>query len=148
MIYDKLSRAGQYAAVHPRVAKALKYLTETDFSKLEDGRYELEGKDLFVMLSTSMTREENLEPEAHKAYLDIQYVISGREKIGVAPLEAMTEETRADPDGDIWFYHGPVDELLLEGDRFVILWPGDAHAPCVAVDKPEQERKCVVKVKI
>ena len=148
MIYDKLTRAMQYTAVHPRVASALKYLADTDFSKVKDGRYELEGNDLFVMISTNTTKEKNLEPEAHRKYIDIQYIISGREKIGVAPLERMTEEVSANPDGDIWLYHGPVDELLLSVGQFMILWPGDAHAPCIAVDGPAQDRKCVVKVKI
>ena len=44
--------------------------------------------------------------------------------------------------------HGPLDEITLGGDKFVVLFPGDAHAPNIAVDGPEPVRKCVVKVKL
>ena len=54
----------------------------------------------------------------------------------------------AHPERDIWFYHGPLDEITLGGDKFVVLFPGDAHAPNIAVDGPEPVRKCVVKVKL
>ena len=57
------------------------------------------------------------------------------------------EDGRHDIDGDIWFYRGPVSYVPLSGRRFVALWPGDAHAPCVAADgKSVPCRKCVVKV--
>ena len=76
-------------------------------------------------------------------------MISGQEKIGVGALEDMTELVEARPEGDIWFYHGPVDEITLAGDKFAVLFPGDAHAPCIAVDgAPVPCRKCVVKVRV
>lgn len=76
-------------------------------------------------------------------------MIQGEEKIGVAPLEDMTEEVEARPEGDIWFYRGPTDEITLKaGKHFAVLWPGDAHAPCIAVEQPVHCRKCVVKVKV
>ena len=59
-----------------------------------------------------------------------------------------TREIEAHPERDIWFYHGPLDEITLGGDKFVVLFPGDAHAPNIAVDGPEPVRKCVVKVKL
>lgn len=148
MIYDSLSHIDQYQGIHPGVFRGLELLRSTDFSKLEDGRHEVDGSNLFFLLQSYDTNPVNNTPEAHKDYLDIQYLISGREWMGVAPLEAMTEEVEGHPERDIWFYHGPVDNVLLEGDRFVALWPGDAHAPGVAVDAPAPVRKCVVKVRL
>ena len=55
----------------------------------------------------------------------------------------------AHPDRDLWLYHGPASaSFVLEGDKFVVAFPGDAHAPCIAVDAPEQVHKVVVKVKL
>lgn len=149
MIYDSLKHLEAYRGVHPGVMRGLELLRDTDFSAMEDGRHEIDGDDLFILLQSYETKLENDTPEAHRKYIDIQYLISGAEKMGVGPLEEMTAEAEARPEGDIWFYHGPLSEILLAGDKFAVLWPGDAHAPCIAVDgKPVPCRKCVVKVKV
>ena len=148
MIYDSLKHLEQYRNVHPGIYRALRLLRDTDFSKLGDERRQIDGEDLFFFIQSYETKPVNDTPEAHRSYADIQFLISGREKIGVAPLEDMTEETEARPEGDIWFYHGPVDEITLSGDRFAVFFPGDAHAPCIAADGPEAVRKCVFKVRL
>ena len=38
MIYDTLSNVNTYAALSPRLRKALEYLASTDFSQVADGR--------------------------------------------------------------------------------------------------------------
>ena len=149
MLYDSLKHIEFYKGTHPGVYRALEILRDTDFSQLEDKRYEVDGDNLFFFLQSYETKPDNDTPEAHRKYIDIQFLVSGREKMGVAPLEDMSEEVEARPDGDIWFYRGPMDYITLTaGDRFAVLWPGDAHAPSIAVDSPAPCRKCVVKVKV
>lgn len=148
MIYDRIERAGAYLGIHPRLDLGLRFLLETDFDALEDGRVALQGDDVFAILSTGLTREENPTPETHEKYMDIQYLISGRELVGVAPVEEMTELMEASPELDIWFHHGPTEQLTLGEGRFMVLWPGDAHAPSIAWEKPSLVRKCVVKVRV
>lgn len=148
MIYDSLKHMECYRGIHPGVYRGLELLRDTDFSTWEDGRHEIDGDALFLLLQSYETKGENETPEAHRKYVDIQYLLSGSERMGVAPLEDMRKEVEGHPERDIWFYHGPTDELLLTGDRFVALWPGDAHAPGISVDGPTPCRKCVVKVKI
>lgn len=148
MIYDTLKHLDAYQGLHSGVLRGLELLRTMDFSGMEDGRHEIDGDNLFLLLQSYETRPENDAPEAHRAYIDIQYLISGTEKIGVGPLEEMTEQVEARPEGDIWFYHGPLSQITLSGDQFIVLWPGDAHAPCIAVDGPAPCRKCVVKVKL
>lgn len=149
MLYDSLKHIEFYKGIHPGVYRALEILRDTDFSQLEDKRYEVDGDNLFFFLQSYETKPDNDTSEAHRKYIDIQFLVSGREKMGVAPLEDMSEEVEARPDGDIWFYRGPMDYITLTaGDRFAVLWPGDAHAPSIAVDSPAPCRKCVVKVKV
>ena len=149
MLYDSLKHIEFYKGIHPGVYRALEILRDTDFSQLEDKRYEVDGDNLFFFLQSYETKPDNDTPEAHRKYIDIQFLVSGREKMGVAPLEDMSDEVEARPDGDIWFYRGPMDYITLTaGDRFAVLWPGDAHAPSIAVDSPAPCRKCVVKVKV
>ena len=150
MIYDSLDHIDVYKHVHPGVYKGLRILRDTDFSQLPDGKYEVDGEELFYSLMTYQSKPVNDTPETHEKYIDIQCVLSGGEAMAVAPLEEMEEVVEARPEGDIWLHRGPVDgRVLLAGDRFAVLWPEDAHAPGIAVDgTPEPCRKCVVKVRV
>ena len=146
MIHDTLAHLSRYEGMHPGVLRGLKFLAQTDFSQLPDGPVDIDGKNVFANIMTVETKPDNDTPEAHRRYIDIQYLASGNERIGVGPLEAMREEVEARPDNDIWFYHGDLDLVTIGDGRFAVLFPGDAHAPCIAVDKPQTVRKVVVKV--
>ena len=149
MIYDSLKHLEAYKGIHPGIYRGVELLRDTDFSKLEDGRYEVDRDDLFYSIQSYQTNPANDTPEAHRKYADIQFLISGQEKMGVGALEDMTDLAEARPEGDIWFYHGPLDEVTLSGDKFAVLFPGDAHAPSIAVNGiPAPCRKCVVKVRV
>mgnify|MGYP000479500784 CR=1 FL=1 len=98
MIYDSLKHMEAYQGVHPGIYKGLELLRDTDFSKLEDARVEVDGEDLFYLLQSYESKPANDTPEAHKKYVDIQFLISGREKMGVGALEDMKEEVEAHPE--------------------------------------------------
>lgn len=148
MIYDSLKHIEAYKGIHPGVYKGLQLLRDTDFSQVEDGTYHVDGDDLFYFVQSYETKPANDTPEAHIQYIDIQCVLSGVETMGVGALEDMTEEVLPRPQGDIRFYHGPLDTVTLSPGKFAVLWPGDAHAPGVAVGSPAPCRKAVVKVKV
>ena len=145
MIHDTLDHIFRYEGMHEGVLMGLKYLRDTDFSILSDGPQEIDGKNVFANIMTVETKPVNDTPEAHKKYIDIQYLISGREHIDVGPLETM-EEVSGKPENDIWFYHGKLDRITIGDGRYAVLFPGDAHAPCIQADGPKTVRKVVVKV--
>ena len=146
MIYDTLNHIFRYEGMHEGVLMGLKFLRDTDFSALPDGSQEIDGKNVFANIMTVETKPVNDTPEAHKKYIDIQYLISGREHIDVGPLETMDEEVSGKPENDIWFYRGKLDRITIGDSRYAVLFPGDAHAPCIQVEGPETVRKVVVKV--
>ncbi len=82
MIYDSLKHMEAYQGVHPGIYKGLELLRDTDFSKLEDARVEVDGEDLFYLLQSYESKPANDTPEAHKKYVDIQFLISGRGEDG------------------------------------------------------------------
>lgn len=145
MIYDKLSLSDNYAGISPRLSKALAFLREADFSKLEDGKHVIDGDKIFVNISSFMTKGNEF-PEAHKKYIDIQYVIEGEEYCGVAALSEMTEEIVNEPDSDFYRYRGETYNIKLGNGYFVVLFPQDAHAPGRFITEPKPVRKAVVKV--
>ena len=146
MIFDTLAHIDSYKGIHEGVFKGLLLLRDTDFSVLEDKRYELDGEDYFFITSYE-TQEVNDTPEAHQKYIDIQCLISGTEKMNVGALEEMTDEVTERRGADIRFYHGPTDTVTLTTGKFAVLFPSDAHAPNIAVGAPEKVRKVVVKIK-
>lgn len=148
MIYDSLKHMEAYQGVHPGIYKGLELLRDTDFSKLEDARVEVDGEDLFYLLQSYESKPANDTPEAHKKYVDIQFLISGREKMGVGALEDMKEEVEAQPGAGYLVLPRPAGRDHPGRGQVCGPLPGDAHAPNIAVDGPEPVRKCVVKVKL
>jgi len=148
MIYDTTAHVDAYRGIHPLMTRALELLRDTDFASQPDGTYELEGKSLFYFLQSYDTKPENPTPEAHQHYADVMMMLTGCEDIGVAPLETL-EDTGVRPEGDIRFYRGETVRIPLKDDRFVVFFPGDAHAPGITPPGAAAHcRKCVVKVKL
>lgn len=149
MILDNINNLKNYPFVSNKLLRALEYLRDTDFTTLPDGNCQLDGSDLYYFVQTYETRPENNAPEAHRQYIDIQYVLSGTECMGVGQLDQMAEEVEAKPQNDIWFYRGPMDTITVSEGMFAVFFPNDVHAPCVSpATGSNTVRKCVFKVKI
>ncbi len=149
MIFDTLEHIESYKGIHEGVYKGLCLLRDTDFSACENKKhYEVDGEDLFYFVSNYESKPSNDTPEAHVKYIDIQCILEGAEKMNIGALEEMTDEVIERRGNDIRFYHGPTDSITLTPGKFAVLFPGDAHAPSIAVDRPIPCRKVVVKVKV
>jgi len=149
MILDHIKNISNYKFQNEAINRALALIRDTDFSKLENTTYEVENRDLFFFIQAYETQSANETPEAHRKYIDIQYVISGKELIQIGQLDAMTEEVEARPQNDIWFYRGPTDSVTLCEGMFAVFFPNDVHAPCISpAEGATSVRKCVFKVLI
>ena len=149
MIFDHIHNLNNYGHGDAPLLRALQLIRDTDFSRLEDRTYEVEGRDLFFFIQSYETSQTNDTPEAHRKYIDIQYMISGTEVMGVAQLDTVTEEVEARPQNDIWFYHAPMDYITVKPGMFTVFFPNDTHAPCISpTEGPGHVRKCVFKVRL
>lgn len=137
MIKDKLNK---------RIVEGLNYLASTDFTKVEDGRHDLTDY-LYANIQTYQTKEDALF-EAHRDYIDIQYIISGEEKIGVTDYSSCTEAVAYDKEKDIEFLNGNGEYYPLKEGEYMILYPQDAHKPSISLNNQSTVRKVVVKVRI
>lgn len=148
MIYDTLAHWARYKDVHPGVAAGLRWLAEADLSALTDGHYEVDGDNVFVNVMGYTTLADNPTPERHERYIDIFYLLEGEELVGVCPIEELGPVVKANPEGDIWLHEGKTVPVPLGGGRFMVLFPGDGHAPSIGPNGPAPARKCVVKVRV
>jgi YhcH/YjgK/YiaL family protein len=53
MIIDTLENLEKYVAINPLFPKVVEFLKANDLSTMADGKYEIEGKDLFVNVTTT-----------------------------------------------------------------------------------------------
>lgn len=151
MIQDTLNNSARYEVLGPRFAKAFDFLRSVN-SDLTEGRHDIDGDEVFALVQSYVTRpaEDSLF-EAHRKYIDVQYIHSGRETILWAPLAAMKESTKSyDEIKDVakWKLVPDVTPLHMGAGHFAILFPEDAHAPCVEWDRPDQVFKVVVKLAV
>ena len=151
MIFDTLTNASRYESLNSRFAKAFAYLRTVDGTQ-PLGRHDLDGDDCFALVQTYETKpQEKALFEAHRKYIDVQFLHSGNETILWAPLGAMAEETMAydeAKDAALWKLVPDSTPLHMSGGRFCILYPEDAHAPCITAKEPSQVFKVVVKVAV
>jgi YhcH/YjgK/YiaL family protein len=148
MIIDKLSNSHLYSGLGERINKALTYLKETDFSKMELGKYEIDGDNIFALVNEYKTKDQNDgKLEAHKEYIDVQFVAKGKELMGYAPLENQKVIDEYNEQNDITFFNGNRSFTLVEEGMFAIFFPNDVHLPGIKADEPAYVKKVVVKVK-
>ncbi len=131
--------------------KAFTFLKNTDLSSLEIKKYELDGDNLFALVSEYITRnEEDTKFESHRKYADIQFVISGSEKISVSPVTKKREVlTPYDETTDNEFMTVTEStDVIANSQKFFLFFPSDLHRPGMKAEVNEQVKKVVVKVKL
>jgi YhcH/YjgK/YiaL family protein len=131
--------------------KAFSFLKNSDLSKLELKRYDIDGDNLYAPVSEYLTKnEEDARYEAHQKYIDIQYVISGVEQMGVAPIAQKKDVlVPYDVTKDVEFMTvTQATDYKATPDRFFVFFPSDIHRPGVKVGENSQVRKVVLKVKV
>jgi YhcH/YjgK/YiaL family protein len=150
MIKDSMKYIEKYRGLGENISLAIDYLIKTDFSKLSPGRYEINGDMVFASVSQYETRMlEQGKWEAHKKYLDIQYIVEGNELIGYTSIDNLEKRQDYDETRDIFFAEGDGgDYLQLKKGDFAVFWPEDAHMPCIAAIEPSMVKKVVIKVRV
>ena len=151
MIFDNIKNAAQYYSYGERFKKALQFLSVTDISLLENGTHEIDGKNIYAIISEYDTKPlQEGKWESHKKYYDVQYVSNGAEKIGYVFKDKMKllQEYSEENDFMLWETKATNSENFLtvnEGD-FLILGPDDVHMPSIMITEPVKVKKVVIKV--
>jgi len=149
MIKDNLKHARTYAGLGARFAKAVEFAAATDFSKIADGNYELDGRNLHYMLMSPTTgAAAERKYENHRKYVDLQLMLAGREIMWCTDVENLKPAGDYDAQKDLCFFKdGPAGvEMPMSTGDFAIFFPHDAHKPLCAIDAPAPVRKLVVKI--
>ena len=149
MIFDSLSLWRTYKWPSERFAKGLEFI-EALKPDAAEGRVAIDGDNLFCMVQNYETKpRENQQFEAHLHYADIQVLLAGEESILWAPQHELKAVKPYEPDAEMYALIPSPTELVLKPGLFCVLFPQDAHAPCITHGAtPSKVRKAVVKVKL
>lgn len=150
MIIDTLENASRYHALSNSITKAFDYLCNTDLKNITPGKYEIDGDNLFVIVQEYETLDAaNEQMEAHKKYIDVQYMIDGAEQVGHAILKDQVPSTAYDEAADFMLFSEPPSFFSkLDTGMFMIFLPTDLHMPCIKINEPAIVKKAVIKVKV
>lgn len=153
MIVDSMQNYAKYRNLRADIVKAIEYLGSTDFTHVENGQYELDGKKMISIVQRYKTRLDDVAIwESHRKYIDVQFMAYGGERVGIAELAtAPAVSTPYTEERDVIFYEPGTKYFDAPMGTFMIFYPEDIHAPCLArgnPPKPEDVVKVVVKVAV
>lgn len=152
MLTTHLTLAQKYDYLDERFQKAYTFLRTADLNALPLGNVPIDGDRVYANVQSYTTLPREAAPfESHRNYFDIQYVVSGEEEFGYAPLELCQPSMDYDSARDLIFYREPEEggSIVLKAGDFAVVPPEDAHAPRRQTrNGPCPVRKIVVKVKL
>jgi YhcH/YjgK/YiaL family protein len=132
-----------------QIKKCIAYAERERLIEKEPGNYEIDKDDLYVnVISYETAPMESKEWEAHKKYIDLHYVLVGKERMDLNFIDQMVQNP----------YNNENDFLILSGDKsvsvvigsgeYVVCFPEDAHMPGIQVDQPQVVKKAIFKIKV
>jgi YhcH/YjgK/YiaL family protein len=127
------------------------FLEQSNLATLPMGKHEILGDTVYALAMKSSSRSpEDGQFESHRNYIDIQYLVSGEEMIGIAPVGQLQGATPYDAGKDVVFYAAPAryHELRIPPGHFAVFFPDEGHLPLCHSGHPEELHKVVIKVRV
>lgn len=149
MIYDHINNIATYKGLSPNIALGLDFLKQMN-PDTAVGTYQI-NQHVKAIVSEYETKLENeYGYEVHRKNIDIQYLLSGEERIACLPIERLKETKAYNEEKDAAFYEANIkpQEMMIGDGYFAIFFPQDGHKPQLYVDKTMRVKKVVIKIEI
>ena len=134
------------------IKSAVEIIKSTDLSKLSDGKHIVNEGSFYFILTSYITKDltSTSLPESHKKFIDLHFIISGKEQIGYADSSnSKVIASNYDPEKDTEFYSSVLNEsfFIFKKGMFVLFYPEDIHRTGIICDKQESIKKIIFKMK-
>ena len=126
MILDSVKSFERYQSFHKNFDKVYKFIRTNNMAAMEDGRYEISGKDVYVSISSEELRGDDAPMEVHDSYIDIHVVLEGIETYGIKDRsKCIEDDARYDDEKDIAFLANDVPDnyVSVGAGNFVVIFP-------------------------
>ncbi len=150
MVIGTLEKSARYEALQAGLDKAFAYIRAWQKNPQPVGRYEIDGDRIYALVQEYDSAEPTAKKwEAHRNYLDVQFVAEGQETMYYTPAGTLAQKGDYIPEKDIvYFEEGPSTALRCPAETFAIFFPEDLHKPGCLLESAGKVRKIVVKVKL
>jgi YhcH/YjgK/YiaL family protein len=149
MIFGSFENCERYFSVNEKLTAAFEFIERAVREGLPVSRYELDSEGNYAFVQEYDTKTES-KWEAHRKYIDVQYIIEGVEVMDVDRISSLDETIPYDETRDIAFFEGGegATRCVVRAGEYAIFFPEDAHRPGLCLDVPAPVRKIVVKIKV
>ena len=151
MIYDKIDNIVFYKGLSPNIALGLDFLKQMK-PDTPVGEYQINHRVKAIVSEYETKLENEYGYEAHRKNIDIQYLLSGEERIACLPIERLNETKAYNEESDAAFYAADLNlqpsYLSLLPGYFAVFFPQDGHLSQLCIDKLMKVKKVVIKVAI
>jgi biofilm protein TabA len=132
--------------------EAFNFLKTHDLADMKSGTYVIDSNNVFATITELNPKEkEDVNWEAHRNFNDLQYIIKGKAKMGIASL--------ASPNSIVKVPYNPAtdnENFTVTGEKyydaepgtFFIFSPNEIHKPAFKVDGYNEIKKIVIKVRV
>jgi biofilm protein TabA len=149
MIIDNMKNIDIYAFKNKNLIKAFEYIQNSNFGDNATGKIDIDGHELYAIISEYSPKLENdVFWEAHKRYIDLQYIIKGEERIGYTSINNLEIIKPYDNENDVLLGKADGSYVKMKSGDFMVLFPDDGHKPGIISSGNSQVKKLVLKVKI
>lgn len=147
MLISSMKKYNDILKFYPQLKVVFDFIVKKISVKTYDGKYSI-TKEIYANVQTCLPKPEKERLlEKHRKYIDLQYVISGKERIGWKFFDKSFKILkRYNAKKDISFYSNIPDTFInLKKGEFAIFFPEDTHAPLCCKNKV---KKCIVKIPV
>ncbi|MBQ7301845.1 MAG: YhcH/YjgK/YiaL family protein [Clostridia bacterium] len=147
MIFDQIQNLSVYRAVLPGMEAVLDFLSRTELTSLAAGKIRL-GGGVVCNVNRYEPKTES-KWEAHRNYIDLQYVVSGAETMVYASLDDAVDADEYNAEKDLHLF-GNADRsvsMAFHAGDFALFFPQDVHMPGLKNEETDGEvLKLVFKI--
>ncbi|MGC4100805.1 NanQ anomerase/TabA/YiaL family protein [Ferruginibacter sp.] len=145
---NKQELARQYQLNKAYWDKAFAFIKEHDLVTLAKGKYPIDGDNVFASITEDPSKDfDKTTWESHRKYIDLQYIITGEEKMGVWPVAKATVIKEYDDKKDVANYTAEGKFYVGTPTTFFLFFPTDAHRPNITPGGNKVVKKLVIKIR-
>lgn len=139
----------QYSANKEIWDKAFYFMQNNDLEKLAVGKYPIDGESIFASVTNIIDKPfEQTNWESHRKYIDLQYIIKGKEKILEADFAGQKVKSPYNAAKDVANYNiEGGNAYIADSKTFYLFFPSKAHRPNIAVNQ-DSVKKLVIKIRV
>ncbi|MBV9987464.1 MAG: YhcH/YjgK/YiaL family protein [Chitinophagaceae bacterium] len=127
---------------------AFAFMRNNDLVNMPKGKYPIDSNNVYATITEDPSKDfEKTNWESHRKYIDLQYIITGDEIIGVSPVAQSTVTKEYDEKKDVANYSAEGKMEHSVPGTFFLFFPSDAHRPNITPGGNKPVKKLVIKIR-